>query len=249
MIIDTHCHIYNSEMENAEEIIKEASDNDIILILNGTDLKSNEEILELAKNHENVYGALGYFYTLADEIRDTDISLLDNQLNNDKVVAVGEIGLDYYHGKENKEKQIELFEKMLNLAEKHNLPVIVHSRKAMQDTYDTLKKHDVIGSMHSYSGSAEMALEFIKLGFYIGIGGTITHKNNKKAMKMLNKIDINKIVLETDSPYLPPEEKRGETNTPLNLKYTIRKIAEELDLKEDEVKEITSSNAKRLFEI
>ena len=165
------------------------------------------------------------------------------------MVAVGEIGLDYYHGKENKEKQIELFEKMLNLAEKHNLPVIVHSRKAMQDTYDTLKKHDVIGSMHSYSGSAEMALEFIKLGFYIGIGGTITHKNNKKAMKMLNKIDINKIVLETDSPYLPPEEKRGETNTPLNLKYTIRKIAEELDLKEDEVKEITSSNAKRLFEI
>ena len=180
MIIDTHCHIYRSEMENAEEVISEAADNDIILILNGTDLKSNKEALELAEKHENVYAALGYFYTFADDIRDEDIDLLDKQLNNEKVVAVGEIGLDYYKGKENKEKQIELFEKMLNLSEKHNLPVIVHSRKAMQDTYDTLREHNVFGSMHSYSGSAEMADEFIKLGFHIGIGGTITHKNNKK---------------------------------------------------------------------
>ena len=249
MIIDTHCHIYNSEMENAEEIIKEAADNNIVLILNGTDSKSNEEVLKLAENHENVYAALGYYYTFADRVTDEDISLLDNQLNKDKVVAVGEIGLDYYKGKENKAKQIELFEKMLNLAEKHSLPVIVHSRKAMQDTYDTLKKHDVIGSMHSYSGSAEMAEQFIKLGFYIGIGGTITHKNNKKAMKMLNKIGINHILLETDSPYLPPEEKRGEKNTPLNIKYTIRKIAEGLDIREDEVIESTTSNAQKLFKI
>ena len=153
MIIDTHCHIYNSEMENAEEIIKEAQKNNIILILNGTDLESNEEALKLSEDYENVYAALGYFYTLADEIRDEDIAILDNQLKKDKVIAVGEIGLDYYKGKENKDKQIELFEKMLTLAEKHNLPVIVHSRKAMQDTYDILKKHNVVGSMHSYQGS------------------------------------------------------------------------------------------------
>ena len=249
MIIDTHCHIYNSEMENAEEIIKEAQKNNIILILNGTDLESNEEALKLSEDYENVYAALGYFYTLADEITDEDILLLDNQLKKDKVLAVGEIGLDYYKGKENKDKQIELFEKMLTLAEKHNLPVIVHSRKAMQDTYDILKKHNVVGSMHSYQGSVEMAKKFIKLGFYIGIGGTVTHTNNKKTRKMLNEIGIEHILLETDSPYLPPEEKRGEMNTPLNIKYIIRKIAEELDIEESEVIEITAENAKRLLKI
>ena len=249
MIIDTHCHIYNSEMENAEEIIKEAQKNNIILILNGTDLESNEEALKLSEDYENVYAALGYFYTLADEITDEDILLLDNQLKKDKVIAVGEIGLDYYKGKENKDKQIELFEKMLTLAEKHNLPVIVHSRKAMQDTYDILKKHNVVGSMHSYQGSVEMAKKFIKLGFYIGIGGTVTHTNNKKTRKMLNEIGIEHILLETDSPYLPPEEKRGEDNTPLNLKYIIKKIAEELDIEESEVIEITAENAKRLLKI
>ena len=236
-------------MENAEEIIKEAQKNNIILILNGTDLESNEEALKLSEDYENVYAALGYFYTLADEITDEDILLLDNQLKKDKVIAVGEIGLDYYKGKENKDKQIELFEKMLTLAEKHNLPVIVHSRKAMQDTYDILKKHNVVGSMHSYQGSVEMAKEFIKLGFYIGIGGTVTHTNNKKTRKMLNEIGIEHILLETDSPYLPPEEKRGEDNTPLNLKYIIKKIAEELDIEESEVIEITAENAKRLLKI
>ena len=249
MIIDTHCHIYNSEMENAEKIIKEALKEDIFMILNGTDPKSNEEVLKLSQTYENVYAALGYFYTFADEITDEDITLLDNQLKNDKVIAVGEIGLDYYKGKENKDTQIELFEKMLSLAEKHNLPVIVHSRKAMQDTYDILKKHNVVGSMHSYQGSGEMAVEFIKLGFYIGVGGTDTHKNNKKTRRMLNEIGIEHILLETDSPYLPPEEKRGEQNTSLNLKYIIRKIAEELNIDESEVIEITTENAKRLFEI
>ncbi len=249
MIIDTHCHIYHSEMENAEEIIKEALKNDISIILNGIDQKSNEEVLELSKNHDNVYAALGYFHTLADEITDEDISLLDKQLESDNVIAIGEIGLDYYERKDNKDKQKELFEKMLNLAEKHNLPVIVHSRKAMQDTYDILKKHNAVGSMHSYQGSAEMAQEFIKLGFYIGIGGTITHKNNKKTKEMIKRIGIDHVLLETDSPYLAPEEKRGEQNTSLNLKYIIRKISEELDIEEEKVLEITTENAQRLFNI
>ena len=249
MIIDTHCHIYNSEMENAEEIINEAAENDIHMILNGTDPLSNREVLELSAKYENVHAALGYYPSFADEITDEDISLLDKQLISDNVIAVGEIGLDYYYSKDNKDKQKELFEKMLNLAEKHSLPVIVHSRKAMQDTFDMLKKHDVAGSMHCYQGSGEMALEFIKLGFYIGIGGPITHKNNKKAKKMLKKIDINHMLVETDSPYLTPEEKRGEKNTSLNLIYVIRKIAQELDMQDDEITEIATNNAKRLFKI
>lgn len=249
MIIDTHCHVYTGEMKNAEDIIREALDNDIHLILNGTDSKSNNEVLELAGKYENVHAALGYFYTLADEITDDDISLLDRQLENENVIAVGEIGLDYYYTKENKDSQIQLFERMLVLAEKHDLPVIVHSRKAMQDTFDVLKRHEVVGSLHCYQGSSEMARRFIELGFYMGIGGPITHKNNKKTGKMLKEIDIHHVLVETDSPYLPPQERKGEPNTPLNIHYVIRKVAEELDMNECEVVEITSKNAKKLFKL
>ena len=247
MIIDTHCHIYKSEMENPEEIIRKAAENDIHMILNGTDPSSNLEVLELSAEYSNVHAALGYLYPFADEVTDDDIDLLDMQLENDSVVALGEIGIDYYRGKENKDKQIELFERMLELAKKHDLPVIVHSRKAMQDTFDILKKHDVAGSMHCYQGSAEMAGEFIRLGFYIGMAGPVTYKNNKKASKVLKSIDISHMLVETDSPYLSPQEKRGEKNTSLNIKYIIRKIAEELKMNEDEVAEITAKNAQDLF--
>ncbi|MGX8693767.1 MAG: TatD family hydrolase [Methanobrevibacter sp.] len=249
MIIDTHCHIYSSEMENAEEIIRKAAESDIHLILNGTDPLSNREVLELSDKYENVHAALGYFYSFADEASNGDISLLDGQLENDNVVALGEIGLDYYHTKDNKDKQKELFEKMLGLAEKHGLPVIVHSRKSMQDTFDILKKYDVTGSMHCYQGSAEMAQEFIKLGFYIGIGGPVTYANNRKTRNVVKKIGIRHVLVETDSPYLTPQEKRGEENTSLNLKYIIRKISRELDMKEDDVRQITAQNAKDLFKI
>ena len=249
MIIDTHCHVYDGEMENAEEIIKQAMDNDIHLILNGTDFKSNNEVLKLAEKYDNVHAALGYFYTLADEITDDDLAILDSQLENESVIAVGEIGLDYYHTKDNRDKQIELFENMLNLAENHNLPVIVHSRKAMQDTFDVLERHQVVGSLHCYQGSAEMAKRFIDLGFYIGVGGPVTNENNKKTRKTVNEIDISHMLVETDSPYLPPQEKKGEMNTPLNIIYIIGKIAKELNMNEDEIIRITSENAKRLFKI
>ena len=249
MIIDTHCHIYKSEMENAEEIINKALENDIQLIVNGTDPSSNREVLDLADEYENVHAALGYLYSYADEVSEADISLLDSQLGCDNVVAVGEIGLDYYHTKDNRVKQIDLFEEMLDLSKKHNLPVIVHSRKSIQDTYDILKKHNVHGSLHCYQGSAEMAQEFVKLGFYIGIAGPVTYSGNKKVKKVLKSTDINSILIETDSPYLTPLEKRGEKNTPFNLKYIIGKISEELEIMPDEVAEITACNARRLFDI
>ena len=219
------------------------------MILNGVDPESNKEILELSKKYDNVYAALGYDHSVVDKITEEDISLLDEQLNNEKVVAVGEIGIDYYWVKDNKDKQKDLFERMLNLAEKHELPVIVHAREAIGDTYEILKKHNVIGSMHCYQGSKEMAKEFIKLGFYIGIDGPITYNNNRKQKEMIKEIDIDHILVETDSPYLTPEPKRGEKNTSLNLIYIIRKIAEELNYTEDEMINITTNNAKKLFKI
>lgn len=249
MIIDTHCHIYASEMGNAEEIIMKSAENNIQLIVNGTDPSSNREVLDLSERYDNVHAALGYFHTMADDVSDDDITLLDEQLCNDKVVAVGEVGLDYYHGKDNRDSQIELFKKMLFLAQKHNLPVIVHSRKSIQDTYDILKSRDVVGSMHSYQGSVEMAREFIKLGFYIGVGGPVTHTKNRKVKRLVKNIEVNHMLVETDSPYLPPEEKRGEVNTSLNLKYITGKIAGELDIPEERLIEITTKNARDLFKI
>lgn len=250
MIIDTHCHIYYSEVKNAEEIIKECKKNNIVIILNGLDKKSNLEVLELSKKYNNVYAAIGYDHSVVNEITDDDIILLENQIkNNNKVIAIGEIGLDYYWVKDNKEIQKELFRKMLELSEKYNLPVIVHSRDAVQDVYDIIKEYKVRGSIHCYSGSTEIAKEFIKLGFYIGIDGPITYKNNRKQREMIKEIDINHILVETDSPYLSPEPKRGEKNTPLNIIYIVDKIAEELNIDKDEIVKITTENAKRLFNI
>lgn len=248
-MIDTHCHVYGSEMENAENIIMKAKQMGIELILNGTDPSSNREVLELAERHDNIHAALGYFYTLADTVGEEDIALLDRQLENDNVIAVGEIGLDYYHGKDDRESQIRLFERMLELAESHGLPVIVHSRNASQDTYDILKRHGVEGSLHCYQGSPEMAREFVKLGFYIGIGGTITYAGSKKIKRTAREADISRLLVETDSPYLSPEKKRGEINTPFNLRCITGKLAEELEMKEEDIIRITDENAKRLFGI
>ena len=240
MLIDTHCHIYYSEVENAEEIIKECQKNNIVMILNGIDKKSNLQVLELSKKYDNVYAAIGYDHSVVNEITDEDLKLLENQLKNEKVVAIGEIGLDYYWVKDNKEKQKKLFIKELELAEKYNLPVIIHSRDAVQDVYDILKTRNLRGSIHCYSGSTEMAKEFIKIGFNIGIDGPITFKNNKKQREMVKNIDINHILVETDSPYLSPEPNRGKVNTSLNLVYILKQIAIELDREYEEIKELAA---------
>ena len=249
MIIDTHCHMYTSEYKEAEDVIKKCNDNNIKIILNGIDTASNLEVLSLANKYDNVYAAIGYDHSVVDKITEKDLQLLEEQLNNKKVVAIGEIGLDYYWVKDNKDKQKELFIKQIELAEKYNLPIIVHSRDAVQDVYDILKNYNVKGSIHCFSGSTEMAKEFIKLGFYIGIDGPITFKNNKKQREMIKEIDINHILVETDSPYLSPEPKRGEKNTPLNLIYIIRKISEELNVSEEALSRITYNNACNLFNI
>ena len=249
MIIDTHCHIYYSEVENADEIIKECKKNNIVMILNGIDKKSNLEVLELLKKYDNVYAAIGYDHSVVDEINEEDLILLENQLQNEKVIAIGEIGLDYYWVKDNKEKQKQLFIKELELAEKYNLPVIIHSRDAVQDVYDILKTRNLRGSIHCYSGSTEMAQEFIKIGFYIGIDGPITFKNNKKQRQMVKDIDIKHILVETDSPYLSPEPNRGKANTSLNLVYIIKQIATECNMNYEDIRDITTNNARKLFKI
>lgn len=249
MLIDTHAHTYMIEDKNAKEILKECEKQNILVILNGVDKKSNIEVLDLSKKYKNVYAAIGYEYSNAEKYNDDDILLLEEQIKNNNIIAIGEIGIDYHYKKDNKKLQIDLFRKQLDLAEKYNLPVIVHSRDAIQDVYNELKIRNLKGSIHCYSGSAEMAKEFIKLGFYIGIDGPITFKNNKKQKEVIKNIDINYILIETDSPYLSPEPFRGQKNSPLNLKYIVKSISKELNISEENVEKITLENAKRLFDL
>lgn len=249
-MIDTHCHVYEEEMSNYKEIIEECAKKDISMIINGVDIESSKKIIDLSKKYENVYAAVGLNYDTIDSIVENDLVELEELIKNEKIVAIGEIGLDYYWTKENKEKQIKFFKAQLELAKKYDLPVIVHARESIQDVYNIIKESGINrGSMHCYSGSIEMAKEFIRLGFKIGIDGPITYKNNKKGIEIVKNIDINSILIETDSPYLSPEPNRGKQNNPMNLEYIVEKIAEIKEISVKEVKEITTNNAKELYNI
>ena len=249
-MIDTHCHVYEEEMSNYREIIKECEKKDISMIINAVDINSSRDIIKLSSEYKNVYAAIGLNYDTIDRVEKADLIELEKLIKKEKIVAIGEIGLDYYWTKDNKDKQIEFFKAQLELAKKYNLPVIIHARDSVQDVYDILKESGVNkGSMHCYSGSFEMAKEFIKLGFKIGIDGPITFKNNKKGVEVVNNIDLKDILLETDSPYLSPEPNRGKQNSPLNLIYIAKRIAEIKGISVEEVINITTNNAKELYNL
>lgn len=243
-MIDTHCHLSTEDYDNLNDLINEMDKNNILAINNGCDLKSNDEVLTFKE--KNIYLAIGFHPEEVDNIPDDYIEYIER--NIDKIVAIGEIGLDYHYTKENKKKQIEIFENQLKLAEKYNKPVIVHSRDAINDTYEILKKYKVVGSIHAFSGSLEMANKFIDLGFKLGIGGVITFKNcNLK--DVVKKLDLKDILLETDSPYMTPVPFRGKKNSPLYLKYIANFIAEIKGISVEEVSNITSENARMLFDL
>lgn len=245
-MIDTHCHLLSSEYDNLKEILSDIEKTNIKCILNGCDMLSNIESLELSKKYDFVFSAIGFHPSEVDSVPDNYISFIEKNINN--IVAIGEIGLDYYWTKDNIDKQKEVFENQLILAEKYNKPVIVHTRDAIMDTYNILKKYKVRGVIHAFSGSIEMAKKFINLGFKLGIGGVITFKNcNLK--DVIKELDISNIVLETDSPYLSPEPVRGKKNTSLNLKYIAEFISNLKDISYDKVCEITTTTAKDLFDL
>lgn len=250
MLIDSHCHILSSEYEKPEDVIKDSKTSGVDkMIINGYDLKSSAEAVLLSNEYNYVYASIGIGPENIDDVSDKDFIKLEELINKGKVVAIGEIGLDYYWTKDNKEKQIYVFENMLALAKKYNLPVIVHCRQAIKDTYELLKKYKVTGILHCFSGSAESAKEFIKLGFLIGIGGVVTFKNAKEIKDVVIKIDLSNISLETDSPYLSPEPFRGKVNVPKNVIYVARKIAELKNVSLEEVLEVTSSNVISKFDL
>lgn len=245
-MIDTHCHLFNQDYEELDKLLFELDNLSIKCIINGTSKEDNLEALNLALTHKNIYAAIGFHPSCVDSIENDYIEFLESNILN--AVAIGEIGLDYYWTKDNMEKQKEIFENQLRIAEKYNKPVIIHTRDAINDTYNILKKYKVKGVIHAFSGSLEMAKKFIDLGYKLGVGGVITFKNcNLK--DVISNIDITDIVLETDSPYLSPEPVRGKRNTPLNLKYIAEFIADLKNISYDEVCNITTNTATSLFDL
>lgn len=249
MFTDTHCHLFNEYYEDLDEVVKISKNNGVNrFICAGCNNKSNIEVINYSLKYDNFYAAIGIH---PEEISDnfiSDVNMLEDLIKNNNILAIGEIGLDYYYSKSNKDNQIKLFELQLQLAEKYNLPVIVHSRDAIADTYNCIKKYNVKGIIHSFSGSAEMAKLFIELGFCLGINGVITFKNcNLK--DVYSKIGLSNIVLETDSPYLTPEPYRGRKNDPSHILDIVNFITNYYKISSDELLNITNINIKRIFDI
>ena len=247
-MIDSHAHILNEYYDNIESLIKELQEKNVIKVINCADsIKSANEVIESYKKYDKyLLPAVGIHPENVEEIN--KVKEIENIIKKEKVFAIGEIGLDYYWNKDNKEKQKELLNLQLDLAEKYKLPVIIHNRDAIQDCFDELKKRKLKGVIHCFTGSYEMAKEFIKLGYKLGIGGVLTFKNSK-LHELIEKISINDILLETDSPYLSPEPFRGKTNIPSNVLYVAKRIAEIKEISLEEVIDQTTKNAIELFDI
>ena len=249
MYIDTRCHITRNDYSDIPFLISKIKDSEVgRIIVNGTDMESNMEVLELTKKYDIVYGAIGFHPTELENFNMDDLMWLEEHINDDKIVAVGEIGLDYHYDNTDKNKESLVFRKQLEIAKKHNKPVIVHSRDAIQDTLDILKEYDLKGSLHCFSGSLEMAREFIKCGYLIGVGGVVTYKNAKNIINVIKEIELEYVLLETDSPYLTPEPHRSEKNDSSFIPLIARKISEIKEVDVDTVEKITSDNAIRLFD-
>lgn len=247
MFLDTHCHLFKEYYDSLDEVIKEAQENNVHwYITNGCDNKSNKEVIETIFLYDNVYGAIGIHPESVDAYKEEDIKFIEENLSNPKIVAVGEIGLDYHYTKDNKEEQIKLFEMQLELAEKYNIPVIIHSRDATEDTINSLKKFNVKGTIHSFSGSVETARIYTKMGFLLGINGVVTFKNSH-LKETVKEIGLESIILETDSPYLTPEPYRGKQNSPAHVMDIAKYLSEIFGISLEELASITNDNVKKIY--
>lgn len=247
MIIDTHCHVIDLEYDNIEAIINRFKDN--IMIISGYDSISNRNVIDIVKKYKNVYGTLGFHPSEVDKFSEEEFNYIKNNINNSKIVGIGEIGLDYHYGSNNKEKQIKMFKSLLDLAQSENISVVIHTRDAAQDTMNILKNYKLKVDIHCFGYSLEIAKECIKREYRLGIGGVLTFKNSKKLVEIVSNIPIENILLETDSPYLTPEPFRGKKNEPFYLSYVIDKISEIKKISIDEIKKITTKNAKEQFDL
>lgn len=251
MYFDTHCHLNSDELyENCENFIERALNNQVSqMVVVGYDLCSSKRAVELAKKYSFIYAAVGIGPNDCLNTTDQDLSIIDEYLNEPKVVALGEIGLDYYWDDVSKDKQKEIFLKQINIAKIHDKPISIHCRDAYEDTYQMLKQNGHRGIMHCYSGSPEMAKRFIDLGFYISLAGPVTFKNARVPKDVAEKIGLEYLLIETDCPYLTPHPYRGKLNEPANVIYIAQEIAKLKNMEIEDVARKTTFNAKKIFGI
>ena len=250
MFIDTHCHLEKKYYDNIDKVIEDNRKASIDkIIVSGCEKEEIKEVIEYAGKYDDVYLTLGFHPEYANSITDKDILWLKELIkNNKKVIGIGEIGLDYYYSKEYRDKQIILFKKMLELAKDLQLPVVIHSRDATKDTIDILKEFNLKGIIHCFSGSLETAKEYIKMGYYLGIGGVVTFKNSN-LREILKELSLDNIVLETDSPYLAPTPLRGTLNSSKNIPLIAEELANIFSVNIEKVGNKTKNNTISIFNI
>lgn len=252
MIFDTHAH-YDSGAFNADrfDILASMPEKNVGLIVDpGCDLESSRAAIALAEKYDFVYAAIGWHPEDMDKLTDEGFDEMIKLMHHPKCVAVGEIGLDYYWDAEHKDEQKALFIRQIELALELDKPVIVHDREAHGDSFDIVSRYPALrGVFHCYSGSAEMAAELLKRGWYLGFDGPITYKNAVKALDVIAACPADRMLLETDSPYLAPVPNRGKRNDSRNLPYIAARIAEIKGMTTDQVAEVTLQNGKQLFNL
>lgn len=260
MIFDTHAHYDDKAFaEDRSKLLLSMQENNVGKIVDvGADMASTKEAVSIAYDYDFVYAAVGVHPSEVEEMSEHDIETLrkyvieDSARTDKKIVAIGEIGLDYHWEEPSRVLQKEWFVKQLELAQELEMPVIIHSRDAAEDTYELLSvyvKNGLRGVMHCYSYSVEMAKKYVDMGLYIGIGGVLTFKNAKKLKEVAAEIPLDKIVLETDCPYMAPEPHRGKRNDSTYIKYVVKVLAEIKGISEEEVERVTFENACKLYGI
>ena len=250
MYFDSHAHYDDKRFdEDREALLQELPLSGIEYVINSaSDMESSLTSIELSEKYDYIYAAVGVHPHEVKNMKDSDIEGLKKLSTHKKVVAIGEIGLDFYYDLSERDVQRFWFKKQLELSKELDLPVIIHSREASQETFDIIKQSGVNkGVIHCYSGSAQMALDYVNMGFYIGIGGVITFSNAKKLIEVAEKVPLDKILIETDCPYLSPVPNRGKRNDSRNLLYVVEKLAEVKKMEPSTVSNVTKDNAKMLF--
>lgn len=250
-IFDTHAH-YDDEKFNEDRdlLLSSLPSKGIDLIINcGCDVKTSESAVSLTKKYSFIYAAVGIHPHEAEDAGEDALSVIRKLSENSKVVAIGEIGLDYHYDFSPRDVQKEYFEKQIILAKELDLPIIVHDREAHADTLELLKKYEPKGVVHCFSGSAESAQEILKIGMYIGFGGAVTFKNAKKPLEVVEMLPLDRLLLETDCPYMAPVPYRGTRNDSSLIPYSAVKIGEVKGVNPQRIIDIANENGRRLFKI
>ena len=248
--LDSHCHINDAMFDDDLDVVLSNMVNNCVnkAMIISCNIDDYYKGLKINSNDIDFKHALGIYPGDVDKIDEEKFNEFACLYEKDEVDAIGEIGLDYHWSKENKEKQIDIFERQVSLAKNLNKPIIVHSRDAIQDTYSVLKNNVVKGVIHCYSDSAQMAKNFVKLGYYISISGTVTWKNAREPLEVIRCVPLDRLLIETDCPYLTPVPNRGKRNEPSYVVYTGKKICEELGISEELFKMQINDNYHRLFD-